>query len=121
MPLASCKPGVFRNFAVDAEGDIQIAGNKGGHLRRVAIRNPFHRTEHVKVLARVDRGIATSGAAIRGQHLYDPYCPWNSVLVVVSITALATNVYDADRFAIAAFAMGTRGFSFLEKETGLEG
>jgi len=57
----------FTNFYIDAGGDIQVAGTKGGHLWRIGIRNPFNRNENVKVLAVTDKGIATSGTAIRGQ------------------------------------------------------
>src|ERR1700692_2208285 len=41
----------LRNFYIDAGGDIQVAGTKGGNLWRVGIRNPFNRKEHVKVMA----------------------------------------------------------------------
>jgi thiamine biosynthesis lipoprotein len=63
------------NFHIDAGGDIQVAGTKGGNPWRIGIRNPFNRKEHVKVLAITDRGLATSGTAIRGQHIYDPHHP----------------------------------------------
>src|SRR6266567_7025667 len=65
----------FTNFYIDAGGDIQVAGKKGGNPWRIGIRNPFNRKEIVKVLAVTDKGIATSGTAIRGQHIYDPRNP----------------------------------------------
>lgn len=111
----------FRNFFIDAGGDIQVAGCKDGRPWIVGIRNPFNRAENVKILALTDRGIATSGTAIRGQHIYNPYHPQRPILDIVSITVVASNVYDADRFATAAFAMGTRGIYFIEKVAGLEG
>jgi thiamine biosynthesis lipoprotein len=111
----------FSNFYVDAGGDIQIAGHKDSHLWRVGIRNPFNRTENVKILALTDLGVATSGTAIRGQHIYDPYHPHTPIRDVVSITVVGPNVYDADRFATAAFAMGTKGISFIENLAGFEG
>jgi thiamine biosynthesis lipoprotein len=111
----------FRNFYIDAGGDIQIAGNKDGHPWSVGIRNPFNRAENVKILALTDQGVATSGTAIRGQHIYDPYHRETPILNVVSITVIGSNVYDADRFATAAFAMGTKGILFIEKLAGFEG
>jgi thiamine biosynthesis lipoprotein len=115
------KAGGFRNFYIDAGGDISVAGNKDGKLWRIGIRNPFNRSEYVKVLALTDRGIATSGTAIRGQHVYDPYNPNMPLLDIVSITVIGPNIYEADRFATAAFAMGKRGIQFIEKLAGFEG
>jgi len=111
----------FHNFYVDAGGDIQVAGNKDGKPWRVGIRNPFNRNEHVKVLALTNQGVATSGTAIRGQHIYDPYNPNAPLLDVASITVIGPNIYEADRFATAAFAMGKEGIRFIGKLAGFEG
>ena len=111
----------FRHFYVDAGGDIQVSGHKNGNLWRIGIRNPFNRNENVKVLALTDRGVATSGTAIRGQHIYDPYNPNTMLLDVASITVIGPNIYEADRFATAAFAMGKKGIQFIEKLAGFEG
>jgi thiamine biosynthesis lipoprotein len=111
----------LRHFYVDAGGDVQLAGRKDGRLWRVGIRNPFNRRENVKVLALTDRGVATSGTAIRGQHIYDPHSPDKPLVDVLSITVIGPNIYEADRFATAAFAMGKRGIQFIETLTGFEG
>ena len=111
----------LRNFYIDAGGDVQVEGTKNGNLWRIGIRNPFNRTEHVKVLALTNRGVATSGTAIRGQHIYDPFNPNNALLEIVSITVIGPNIYEADRFATAAFAMGRKGIHFIETLTGFEG
>jgi thiamine biosynthesis lipoprotein len=120
---AACmlKAAGFTNFYIDAGGDIQVAGMKDGHPWRVGIRNPFNRQEMVKVLAITEKGVATSGTAIRGQHIYDPHHPDTPILDIVSLTVIGPNVYEADRFATAAFAMGTRGISFIEQLAGFEG
>lgn len=110
-----------RNFYIDAGGDIQVAGTKLGASWLVGIRNPFNRQQNVKVLALSDCGIATSGTAIRGQHIYDPHRPDAPLREVVSMTVVGPNVYEADRFATAAFAMGTKGIQFIEKLPGFEG
>ena len=111
----------FQHFYVDAGGDMQVSGKKDGALWRVGIRNPFHRHQNVKVLALTDRGVATSGTAIRGQHIYDPHYPTMPLVDVVSITVIGPNVYEADRFATAAFAMGKRGIQFIEVLEDFEG
>lgn len=109
------------DFYVDAGGDIQVCGYNDNHPWRVGIRNPFNRNEIVKVLALTDRGIATSGTAIRGQHIYDPYHRTTPLLDVASITVIGPNIYEADRFATAAFAMGKKGIQFIENLAGFEG
>jgi thiamine biosynthesis lipoprotein len=114
-----CERG-YENFYVDAGGDVQLAGRKHGNLWRVGIRNPFNRAECVKVLALTDCGVATSGTAVRGQHIYDPYHLEAPLLDVVSLTVVGPNVYEADRFATAAFAMGRQGIRFLQQLRGFE-
>lgn len=111
----------FEHFYIDAGGDIQVAGNNHGKLWRIGIRNPFNRSENVKVLALTDRGIATSGTAVRGQHIYNPYNRNAPLLDIVSLTVIGPNIIEADRFATAAFAMGRKGIQFLEKLAGFEG
>lgn len=111
----------FYNFYVDAGGDVQVVGTKDGHPWRVGIRNPFNRAEQVKILALSDAGVATSGTAIRGQHIYNPRDRETPIIDVVSITVIGPNVYEADRFATAAFAMGTKGIAFIARLAGFEG
>lgn len=110
------------NFYVEAGGDIMTGGHNGkGGLWRVGIRNPFNRYENVKVVELNNEGIATSGIAIRGQHIYDPHYPGRPIDAVVSLTVIAPTVYDADRFATAAFAMGRDGIHDINKRQKLEG
>ena len=111
----------LRHFYVDAGGDIEVAGNNNGKLWRIGIRNPFNRNENVKVLALTNRGVATSGTAIRGQHIYDPHHPDQQLVDVLSITVIGPNIYEADRFATAAFAMGKQGIRFIEELADFEG
>lgn len=111
----------WRNFYVDAGGDVQVSGTRDGNPWRVGIRNPFNRHENVKVLALSDCGVATSGTAIRGQHIYDPHTPGAPLLEIASITVVGPDVYEADRFATAAFAMGMKGIQFIEGLSGFEG
>lgn len=117
MRLAGC-----RNFYVDAGGDIQADGkNSQRQPWRIGIRNPFNIHEIVKVLTVSNCGVATSGTSIRGQHIYNPKTHGSLVTDVVSLTVIGPNIYEADRFATAAFAMGERGIRFIEQLEGFEG
>ncbi len=110
------------NYFVDAGGDVQAIGqNSHGQPWRVGIRNPFQRDELVKVLAISGRGVATSGTAVRGQHIYNPRQAGSLASDVVSLTVIGPSIFDADRFATAAFAMGREGLSFIAARPGFEG
>lgn len=126
----------FHNFYVEAGGDIEVAGrNNDGQKWSVGIKNPFDQTQIVKVVELTNQGIATSGSYERGQHIYNPVDKFSqkfsseqserprNVLKdnVVSLTVVGPNIYEADRFATAAFAMGKQGINFIENQPGLEG
>ena len=109
------------NFCIDAGGDIEPRGKNGeGKPWRIGIKNPFNQKEVVKVLGVSGRGVATSGTYIRGQHIYNPKENFRAVSELVSLTVIGPNIYEADRFATPAFAMGKRGVSFLETLDGFE-
>lgn len=111
------------NFFIDAGGDIQVSGNnENGKPWRVGIRNPFKREENIKILSIQDKGVATSGTAIRGQHIWNPFHKASNVSsdeIIVSLTIIGPNVYEADRFATAAFAMGKKRHSFYRTTFGI--
>jgi thiamine biosynthesis lipoprotein len=109
------------NFYIDAGGDIAVAGLRDGVAWRVGIRNPFNRQHIVKALAVTECGVATSGTAVRGQHIYNPLDPGAPLRDVMSLTVIGPNVCDADRFATGAFAMGEAGIRFIEGLPGFEG
>ncbi len=112
----------FRNYYIYAGGDIQISGkNEAGRDWQVGIQNPFNPAEMVKVLALQDCGVATSGTYARGPHIYNPKDPDQPIQEIVSLTVIGPNVYEADRFATAAFAMGAMGIQFIENLEGFEG
>jgi thiamine biosynthesis lipoprotein len=117
----------FKNFYVDAGGDIQVGGvNAEGKPWSVGIKNPFAKNsghdEIVKTvyLNKMMSGIATSGTYIRGEHIYDPKTG-TAANEIISLTVIGPNIYEADRFATAAFAMGARGIHFIESLSGFEG
>ncbi len=111
----------FQNFYVEIAGDIQVFGkNANKENWKVGIQNPFNLDEIVKVVRLSDKGIATSGAYRRGGHIYNPKGK-TIADEIASISVIGPNVYEADRFATAAFAMGQKGIEFIEKLKGFEG
>ncbi len=114
--------GGHSDFWVDAGGDIQTGGkNEKGEEWRVGIRNPFNEAEIVKVIYPRGRGVATSGTYIRGLHIWNPHTGKSVSSDVVSLTVVGPDVYEADRYATAAFAMGNEGIRFIESLPGFEG
>ena len=114
------KEGV-NNFYIEAGGDTEVSGtNADGQPWVVGIRNPFKIDEIIKVVQLENQGLATSGTYIRGQHIYNPHDQDQEINDIKSLTVIAENVYEADRFATAAFAMGKEGINFIEKMPGLE-
>jgi len=112
----------FKNFYVDAGGDIQPSGvNREGKPWAIGIKNPWNEAENVKVVYATTQGVATSGIYIRGLHIYNPKQDNKPVSEIMSLTVVGPNIYEADRFATAAFAMGREGISFIENLDGFEG
>jgi len=112
----------LNNFFVEAGGDIQAKRRRAEKSPwKVGIRNPFNIEEIVKVLDIWDEGVATSGTYIRGQHIYNPFEPDKNIHEISSLTVVARDIYEADRFATAAFAMGKKGIDFVENLKGFEG
>lgn len=106
----------FINYYVEAGGDIQVNGTNGhGQPWSIGIRNPLKTDEIVKVIYPKDRGIATSGTYLRGQHIYNPHDKNETFNDIVSLSVVGPNIYEADRFATTAFAMGRKGIEFIEE------
>jgi thiamine biosynthesis lipoprotein len=112
----------YENFYVDAGGDIQVHGkNEQKSDWKIGIKNPFKMNEIIKVVyLDKNQGIATSGTYIRGQHIYNPKDRKEEMSEIVSLSVIGPNVYEADRFATAAFAMQREGINFIEKLNGFE-
>lgn len=111
----------FTNFSVEIAGDIELVGkNENGENWRVGIQNPFAPKEIIKVVTLSDQGIATSGNYMQGNHIYNPITK-KMADDIASMTVIGKNVYEADRFATAAFAMGEKGIQFIENLAGFEG
>lgn len=113
-----------KNFYVDLGGDIQTFGkNEKGENWRVGIRDPFNKDgkKVVKIVSSENLAMATSGTYLRGQHIYNPKKKTQNETDIVSLSVIGPNIYEADRFATAAFAMGKEGIMFIENLSGFEG
>jgi len=112
----------FKNFYVEAGGDIQVSGkNKENKLWRIGIKNPFNPKQNIKIITLSSQGVATSGTYLRGQHIRNPFVPKKEINDIISLTVIGPDIYEADRFATAAFAMGKRGINFIENLPGFAG
>ncbi len=111
------------NFYLDIGGDIQTSGvDSEGKEWSIGIRNPLNmsdRNEIVKVVYPHGKGVATSGSYVRGAHIYNPLAA-EVPAEYVSLTVIGPNVFEADRYATPAFAMGKEGMHFLEELPGFE-
>lgn len=110
----------YKNFYIEIGGDIDIHGLKNGQKWKVGVRDPRDTTTSKGVLHLTNVGIATSGTYERGMHIYDPIKK-KLANEVSSLTVIGPDVYEADRFATAAYAMGKKGIDFLDTIEGVEG
>lgn len=112
----------LKNYYLVAGGDIQASGlNNNGKPWSVGIKNPFKKHELIKIIYITNQGVATSGTYEQGQHIYNPHNRTSLITDIVSLTVIGPNIFEADRFATAAFAMGPYGINFIEKLNGFEG
>lgn len=112
----------FKNFYIVAGGDIQVCGaNSSSQKWHVGIKNPFNTKEIIKIVYVTNQGVATSGTYEQGQHIYNPLDRNSAITDIVSLTVIGPNIYQADKFATAAFAMGMEGINFIEKLEGYQG
>ncbi len=98
---------------VNAGGDIAVwCAHEDGEPWRLAIENPLDRTA---LLARLDLrtgGLATSGTAARGAHIYSP--PTGSAATeLASVSVIGPSLMWADVYATAAFARGPAAVGWL--------
>ena len=111
----------FNDFYIEAGGDIQVSGNNPNNVPwQIGVRNPRNIKEIVKSVSISSGGVATSGNYIRGNHIYDPKTS-QEVDNPISLTVIGPNIFEADRYATAAYAMGLAGINLIEKTDGLEG
>ncbi len=111
----------YNNFYIEAGGDIQAEGlSETNEPWTIGIRSPFDINKIVKVIKTTGVGVATSGKYLRGDHIYNPLDNYSSPDEVSSLTVMAPNIFEADRFATAAYAMGKVGAVFLSALPGFD-
>jgi thiamine biosynthesis lipoprotein len=111
----------FRNFAIDAGGDLYLAGcNPRGEPWSAGIRHPRIRGELVDRFPISDRAVCTSGNYERGQHILDPR-QGEAAHAVASATVVAPSAMLADALATAAFVLGPDKSIPLLMRMGVEG
>jgi thiamine biosynthesis lipoprotein len=112
----------FQNFYINAGGDIQTKGlNIDNKPWLIGIRNPFQKTNLVKVVSLTNTAIATSGTYERGYHIYNPKSSYHKPHELVCLSVIGPDIYEADRFATAAFVMGHLALNFIASKPGLSG
>lgn len=123
IDLAARELRPFQDFAIDAGGDLYLAGcNPDGEPWSVGIRHPRRENELIDSLRVSDRAVCTSGdyetqnsAKDQGHHILDPRTGV-SPHAAASVTVLAPTAMLADALATAAFVLGPDdGLRFLDR------
>lgn len=106
----------FRDFSIDAGGDIYFAGrNPHGEPWSVGVRHPRQRDALIDRVRVSDQAVCTSGDYERGAHILDPR-DGNTAQSLASATVIAPTAMLADALATAAFVLGAdRGIALLER------
>lgn len=121
VDAAACELRPFRDFCIDAGGDIYFGGrNPAGEPWRVGIRHPRSRNQIVERLQVSDCAVCTSGDYERGAHILDPRGD-GAALRVASATVVAPNAMLADALATAAFVLGPEDGIALLNRMGVQG
>jgi thiamine biosynthesis lipoprotein len=111
----------FRNFAIDAGGDLYFGGcNRQGEPWRAGVRHPQRRGELIDRFSISDSAVCTSGNYERGPHIVDPRSS-QTAQAVASTTVVAPSAMLADALATAAFVLGPEQGIALLARMGVEG
>jgi thiamine biosynthesis lipoprotein len=115
VDLAARELAPFRDFAVDAGGDLYLGGrNPQGQPWSVGIRHPRREGELIDALLASDEAVCTSGDYERGRHILDPRT--GAPPDVACVTVVAPGAMAADALATAAFVLGPKdGIRFLDR------
>lgn len=107
----------FQNFAVEAGGDLYLAGHNANDAAwSVGIRHPRDANEIIETLHVSDTAVCTSGDYERvapspgdiAHHIVDPRTN-RSAGDVASVTVIAPSTMSADALSTAAFVLGPVG------------
>jgi thiamine biosynthesis lipoprotein len=121
IDMAARELAEFSDFAIDAGGDLYVAGrNEHGEPWSIGIRHPRRESELIETLRLSDVAACTSGDYERvnehaGHHIVDPVSG-DAASRVASATVIAPIAMVADGLATAAFVLGpARGIELLER------
>jgi FAD:protein FMN transferase len=126
IDMAARELAAFGNYAIDAGGDVYLAGHGAdGERWSVGIRHPRDHDSLMETLHVSNAAVCTSGDYERRNsngthHIIDPR-PGSSAAQLVSATVVAPSAMVADAFGTAAFVLGPiAGIRLLETH-GLSG
>jgi FAD:protein FMN transferase len=111
----------YRNFAIDAGGDLYVGGhNPRGEAWHIGVRHPHARNTLIEQIQVKDRAVCTSGDYERGAHILDPR-DGTPAQALASVTVVAPNAMLADALATAAFVLGPENGIALLDRMGVDG
>jgi thiamine biosynthesis lipoprotein len=127
IDMAARELSAFRDFAIDAGGDLYLAGrNENGNAWSVGIRHPRQDRELIDTIRVSDAAVCTSGdyerraAGDGGHHIIDPRSS-TPAGGAASVTVVAPTAMAADALATAAFVLGpSDGLQLLARQ-GVDG
>lgn len=108
--------GTGPDWCLNAGGDVVVVAPSGLPFQ-VGVQDPRDGSRLVAVLPLASGGVATSGTAARGDHLYDPR--GGVVDGLLSVTVTGPSLETADVLATAAFVDGS--LDLLEDADGYSG
>jgi thiamine biosynthesis lipoprotein len=108
------------DWCLNAGGDVVVLAPSGADFG-VGIADPGDATAVVAVIRRTAGGVATSGSAARGAHLYDPRTGRPVAGALASVTVAGPSLQLADVLATAAFVAGADWAGLLADEPDYSG
>ena len=109
------------NHAVNGGGDMQLSGEaEPGRPWSIGITDPRDHSQVLRVVARSDCAVATSGISERGRHIVDPFSARPVDNGLASATVTGPWLTEVDAYATAAFVMGLPALGWLESLAGYE-
>lgn len=105
----------LRNVVVGVGGDAFCSGVAAfDRAWRVAVQDPTRTYAVVAMIEAGDQGVATSGQAQRGAHIWNQRTSGD----LLSFTVVGPDIAQADAFATIGFAMGASGMEWVRVHEG---
>ncbi len=109
-------PGV--DWCLNAGGDVAVVCPSAVPFI-VGIQDPLSPGRVADSVPCTGGGVATSGTAARGEHVYDPRSG-RAAVAVASVTVIGPSLETADVLATAAFVAGDQALELIEAVAGYE-